>query len=97
MLLRSRFSILRPGSESLVTAAVVRNISSAPLRVSRATLWKAHDQTPLLWRQNPASWNVASRLFSSLPSHSALSMPALSPTMTQGNIGDLGTLCQVSV
>eukprot|EP00292_Cryptomonas_paramecium_P018691 CAMPEP_0113673738 /NCGR_PEP_ID=MMETSP0038_2-20120614/7021_1 /TAXON_ID=2898 /ORGANISM="Cryptomonas paramecium" /LENGTH=125 /DNA_ID=CAMNT_0000590223 /DNA_START=221 /DNA_END=595 /DNA_ORIENTATION=- /assembly_acc=CAM_ASM_000170 len=47
----------------------------------------APDNSPsfLLKRQFPAD-NICVRRFSSLPSHSALSMPALSPTMRQGNI-----------
>ena len=40
---------------------------------------------PTLARRTPSLW---SRAFSSLPEHTVVGMPALSPTMEQGNIAE---------
>ncbi|KAF8062077.1 LTA3 [Scenedesmus sp. PABB004] len=55
-----------------------------------ASAWaEACGARPGAQRLTPASWYVGgsgARRFSSLPPHTELAMPALSPTMTQGNV-----------
>ncbi|KAL4449482.1 hypothetical protein ABPG77_007126 [Micractinium sp. CCAP 211/92] len=53
-------------------------LAAVPLRPSIEALASANPALPVPW--------IGLRLFSSLPTHTELSMPALSPTMSQGNL-----------